>query len=685
MKNKKWQILIFVLVLGLTISNSCKKEPQIIITKELISGYIQKGPFINGSSIIMTELNSELFQTGKNFNTQIHDNKGSFEFKNTQLESPFVELKADGYYYNEVKGEKTTAPITLYAISDVTDIVTLNVNILTHLEKSRVEYLVSKGESFKNAKIQAIKEVLNIFGISEENMESPELLNISGEGNNNAILLAISVIVQGNRSVAELVELLANMSLDIREDGILDNESIGNSLVSQCLELHLQEIRNNIEKRFSELGLNIIPGDFEKYIKEFAENSDFKVAKFDISSNLVDLGEYSTSSFFYIINKGNGTLNWILDKGEESSFYYNFENGTVNPFDSVKIIVTADRPYLFGTKTSKVTIVTDIGNSEINISIKVNVPTIEIISSYETDIFDTKGYLTGRFTTIQNEVSEVGFCWNTSTNPTIADNHMKADWSGVLTDLNFNKIIENFDQNTVYYIRAYVINPNSGVGYSSNEIVRKTKETITNEYSTTTDYDGNIYKTVHLGNQWWFAENLKSTHYANGQSLIDGTQIEDLKGDLTTKYYFTSPYPPVNDGLLTQYGRYYTWAAVMNEDSLSNSVPSGVQGICPTGWHVPSGAEFQILSSFITSHGYSNVASALRSECLVKQYWDANKAQYYSNPSGFSLLFGGVRGYDFGSYAVAEWNYGLWLSNGQAFNGFSNSHEMGMNCRCIKD
>ena len=58
----------------------------------------------------MTELNSELFQTGKNFNTQIHDNKGSFEFKNTQLESPFVELKADGYYYNEVKGEKNNCP-----------------------------------------------------------------------------------------------------------------------------------------------------------------------------------------------------------------------------------------------------------------------------------------------------------------------------------------------------------------------------------------------------------------------------------------------------------------------------------------------------------------------------------------------------------------------------------------------
>jgi len=66
-----------------------------------------------------------LSQTGKSFSSQIKDNQGSFELSNVQLSSPYVELKADGFYFNEVTGEISTSQLTLYALADVTNISTL--------------------------------------------------------------------------------------------------------------------------------------------------------------------------------------------------------------------------------------------------------------------------------------------------------------------------------------------------------------------------------------------------------------------------------------------------------------------------------------------------------------------------------------------------------------------------------
>ncbi|MEQ9442504.1 MAG: hypothetical protein RIG62_25925, partial [Cyclobacteriaceae bacterium] len=51
-----------------------------------LSGYVQKGPFINGTSLIITELDDSLLATGKTFTTQINNNQGSFSLKTNQLE-----------------------------------------------------------------------------------------------------------------------------------------------------------------------------------------------------------------------------------------------------------------------------------------------------------------------------------------------------------------------------------------------------------------------------------------------------------------------------------------------------------------------------------------------------------------------------------------------------------------------
>jgi|GEM_PF-421075 len=247
----------------------CREEevlPQASSSPISINGYVQKGPFINGTSIIITELDDSLAATGKTFTTQITDNKGTFFIKTSQLDHTNLQMMASGFYFDEVKGEKSAAQLTLFALADVSEDTNINVNVLSHLEKDRVNYLISRGVSFLEAKQQAQREILAVFGIDREVMTSSELLDISQDGEDNAILLAISSILQGNQTVAELSELLANITTDLRADGTLDDETVKIKLTQNAINLDLPQIRQNLLTRYQELGVEAtIPG-FEQFV-----------------------------------------------------------------------------------------------------------------------------------------------------------------------------------------------------------------------------------------------------------------------------------------------------------------------------------------------------------------------------------------------------------------------------------
>ncbi len=286
--------VIFLLCLGFVILSGCEKEnpdkPH-PVSLEKLSGQVQKGPFLNGTSITIAELNADMGQTGKNFSTQISDNRGSFELKQVDLSSQFVELKADGFYYNEVDNESSSARLILYALSNLSDKSTLNVNLLSHLEKDRVYQLLDEGYSFTEAKDLAQKELLQIFSIEMPGMTESELLDISKAGDEHAVLLAISVILQGYRSVAELTELLANINTDFREDGELNSEAVGSELVNGAMWLHLDEIRENLEARYRETGLEVVLPDFEKYVDMFLEKTVFNSSQSIVYPEFSEYGE----------------------------------------------------------------------------------------------------------------------------------------------------------------------------------------------------------------------------------------------------------------------------------------------------------------------------------------------------------------------------------------------------------
>jgi len=275
--------LLYLSVLSLLlIIISCGKDELVEpivenkpIVRESISGFVQKGPFAIGTSVTVSELDSLLSQTGRNFNAQITTNDGNFRVNNIVLDNSLVEIKADGFYYNEVSGEVSENRLTLYSLSDINDRNTVNVNVLSYLEKARIEYLVESGKTFPEAKKQAEKEVLKIFEIEKDDITNFDQLDILKEGDDNAILLATSVILQGGRSVAELSELLAKISLDIKTDGILDDSICGSQLINHAKVLKMNHVRSNLEYKYQLLGNTGEVPDFEKYVSDFIHTTAY--------------------------------------------------------------------------------------------------------------------------------------------------------------------------------------------------------------------------------------------------------------------------------------------------------------------------------------------------------------------------------------------------------------------------
>jgi uncharacterized protein (TIGR02145 family)/prepilin-type N-terminal cleavage/methylation domain-containing protein len=155
---------------------------------------------------------------------------------------------------------------------------------------------------------------------------------------------------------------------------------------------------------------------------------------------------------------------------------------------------------------------------------------------------------------------------------------------------------------------------------------------------TISDIDGNIYNTVKIGNQCWMKENLKVTKNPAGTSI--------------TRYCYNSDINNCNT-----YGGLYTWTTIMNGSAGSNTVPSGVQGICPTGWHIPSDAEWTILTDYL---GGLSVAGGKMKETGTTHWTSPNTGA--DNTSGFTALPAGYRDAD-GSFDDLGGDAYLWSSS----------------------
>jgi len=154
------------------------------------------------------------------------------------------------------------------------------------------------------------------------------------------------------------------------------------------------------------------------------------------------------------------------------------------------------------------------------------------------------------------------------------------------------------------------------------------------------DYDRNAYHTLLFGNQCWMKENLRVQHRPDGTNLITGPP------DWQKPLYFM-PFDSVG-GYHSDYGYLYEWHHAMNYAQASNNNPSGVQGICPNGWHLPSWPEWVELFEYLESQGQyscndstSFIGKAMAiptgwendsTECAVGNFPSTNNATGFSAP-----------------------------------------------------
>ena len=192
-------------------------------------------------------------------------------------------------------------------------------------------------------------------------------------------------------------------------------------------------------------------------------------------------------------------------------------------------------------------------------------------------------------------------------------------------------------------------------------------------------FDGHTYGLIGIGDQCWFAENLQTESYRNGDPIPSGLNNSDWA--LTTEGA-VAVYGEGSEGAtanLAAFGRLYNWYAV-----------SDPRGVCPNGWHVPTDADFSELVEFL---GGSLVAALpMKSSPSDEPAWDG------TNASGFSGLAGGSRtiGGEFNAvdsfgyhWSVTSTGTAAWsrrMSSGNAgVSRLSSSLRLGLSVRCVQN
>jgi uncharacterized protein (TIGR02145 family) len=184
------------------------------------------------------------------------------------------------------------------------------------------------------------------------------------------------------------------------------------------------------------------------------------------------------------------------------------------------------------------------------------------------------------------------------------------------------------------------------------------------ETGTVTDLDGNTYVTVKIGDQWWMAENLKVTHYRNGDAIPDVTANSEWPA-LDTGAYCNYNNDP---GMVNNYGRLYNWHAVTDG-----------RNIAPEGWHVATYDEWSaliaLLGGEITAGDELNKYGFNVNPGGYREYSDGS---YQGIDTWASWWTGTV--YDAGNaWGVSKSTDGPWIGRG------SDDKRMGSSVRCVMD
>jgi uncharacterized protein (TIGR02145 family) len=275
-------------------------------------------------------------------------------------------------------------------------------------------------------------------------------------------------------------------------------------------------------------------------------------------------------------------------------------------------------------------------------------------------------------------VTSRGVVYGTTPNLTLSNNFTN---NGQDTGVFFS-VLSGLLQSTTYFVRAYATN-SIGTAYGlAVSFATNTSNGFTS-CGRVTDIDSNSYQTIQIGTQCWIQSNLRVGKYRNGAGIPTGLTNAQW-GSTNWGAYAIYGNSAANDSL---FGKLYSWHAVMDQRDL-----------CPTGWHVPSHAEFDTLLIFLG--GATMAGGAMKSTGVLPILggWNSPNAGA-SNSSGFTGLPGGYR--DSGGGFNDLGGYGYWWSSSDAGSGNASARYLfygqigislvnsdkrnGLSVRCVRD
>jgi uncharacterized protein (TIGR02145 family) len=293
-------------------------------------------------------------------------------------------------------------------------------------------------------------------------------------------------------------------------------------------------------------------------------------------------------------------------------------------------------------------------------------------------------------------VTQRGVVWNTSPSPTTTNN------IGILNGGSgtgvFVSNLTGLSPLTTYFVRAFATN-SLGTSYG-NEISFTTgslvcpPQNVFNQslnYSSVNDIEGNTYKTIIIGTQEWMAENLRTSTYNNGSPIPQVTNLVQWGGLNTGAWCWYN-----NDSLSNScnYGKLYNWYTV--DTSL---------GVCPTGWHVPSDADWNVLIGYIdiasnpNANGAQSTIAGGKMKSIGTTLWLSpnggadNSTGYSAIPSGYLNAIGSFDSVNDRIYiwsttehdAFTAWYRSIGYSTGSILRNRNLVKKSGFSIRCVKD
>ncbi len=212
-----------------------------------------------------------------------------------------------------------------------------------------------------------------------------------------------------------------------------------------------------------------------------------------------------------------------------------------------------------------------------------------------------------------------GICWGSSPYPSISNNPT-TDGS---TSGSYISSMIGLTPGVLYYARAYATN-SAGTSYGD-----PISFTTPNHCGTVSDYEGNVYQTIYIGNQCWMKENLRSTKYTTGTIIYQGVSSSTSYPYYPNKRYYVYGEDSTN---IEKFGLLYTYSAAINDGTPNNNIPSGIQGLCPLGWHLPSLKEWCELENCLEPgvNVFCNATGDLGSfaqALSLPQYWNSHQNQ----------------------------------------------------------